>query len=55
MKKLAIFFVSSKNLTTFALAIPKGVLKTSLLEDNAPLAQLVEQLTLNQWVQGSNP
>ena len=21
----------------------------------APLAQLVEQLTLNQWVQGSNP
>ena len=23
--------------------------------DNALLAQLVEQLTLNQWVQGSNP
>lgn len=23
--------------------------------DNAPLAQLVEQLTLNQWVPGSNP
>ena len=22
---------------------------------NAPLAQVVEQLTLNQWVQGSNP
>ena len=22
---------------------------------NAPLAQLVEQLTLNQWVQGSSP
>jgi len=22
---------------------------------NALLAQLVEQLTLNQWVQGSNP
>ena len=22
---------------------------------NAPLAQLVEQLTLNQWVPGSNP
>ena len=21
----------------------------------APLAQLVEQLTLNQWAQGSNP
>ena len=25
-----------------------------VLED-APLAQLVEQLTLNQWVPGSNP
>ena len=24
-------------------------------EGNALLAQLVEQLTLNQWVQGSNP
>ena len=24
-------------------------------ERNAPLAQLVEQLTLNQWVPGSNP
>ena len=24
-------------------------------EMNALLAQLVEQLTLNQWVQGSNP
>ena len=23
--------------------------------DDAPLAQLVEQLTLNQWVPGSNP
>ncbi len=22
---------------------------------NGPLAQLVEQLTLNQWVQGSSP
>ena len=22
---------------------------------NGPLAQLVEQLTLNQWVKGSNP
>ena len=26
--------------------VPKG---------NAPLAQLVEQLTLNQWVRGSSP
>ena len=25
------------------------------LRKNAPLAQLVEQLTLNQWVPGSNP
>ena len=24
-------------------------------DDDAPLAQLVEQLTLNQWVPGSNP
>ena len=24
-------------------------------KENAPLAQLVEQLTLNQWVPGSNP
>ena len=25
------------------------------IHTNAPLAQLVEQLTLNQWVPGSNP
>ena len=25
------------------------------LRKNAPLAQLVEQLTLNQWVPGSSP
>ncbi len=25
------------------------------INKNAPLAQLVEQLTLNQWVPGSNP
>ena len=25
------------------------------IENDALLAQLVEQLTLNQWVQGSNP
>ena len=24
-------------------------------DDDAPLAQLVEQLTLNQWVPGSSP
>ena len=27
----------------------------NLKQQNALLAQLVEQLTLNQWVQGSNP
>ncbi len=27
----------------------------NLERQNALLAQLVEQLTLNQWVQGSNP
>ncbi len=27
----------------------------NLKRQNALLAQLVEQLTLNQWVQGSNP
>ena len=26
-----------------------------MLSNNAPLAQLVEQLTLNQWVLGSSP
>ena len=25
------------------------------VQTHAPLAQLVEQLTLNQWVPGSNP
>ena len=27
----------------------------NVFSGNAPLAQLVEQLTLNQWVPGSNP
>ena len=38
-------FVNSNKSHTFAPAI----------ENDALLAQLVEQLTLNQWVQGSNP
>ena len=38
-------FVSSTKTPTFATAKQKHAL----------LAQLVEQLTLNQWVQGSNP
>ena len=37
-------FVNSNKSHTFAPAI----------ENDALLAQLVEQLTLNQWVQGSN-
>ena len=31
------------------------VVDTIEYNKNAPLAQLVEQLTLNQWVPGSNP
>ena len=34
--------------------IPETVKEAALMEF-APLAQLVEQLTLNQWVPGSNP
>ena len=33
----------------------KDYLCTRKIKTEAPLAQLVEQLTLNQWVQGSNP
>ena len=33
----------------------KPYLCTRKIKDDASLAQLVEQLTLNQWVQGSNP
>ena len=33
----------------------KLVLLHRLKKNNASLAQLVEQLTLNQWVQGSSP
>ena len=34
----------------------KLLFHTFLLEEKyAPLAQLVEQLTLNQWVHGSSP
>ncbi len=29
--------------------------KDTVLVESAPLAQLVEQLTLNQWAQGSSP
>jgi hypothetical protein len=34
-------------------SIPSTLIKNILI--NAPLAQLVEQLTLNQWVAGSIP
>ena len=33
----------------------KVIFLHSQTKGNALLAQLVEQLTLNQWVQGSNP
>ena len=40
-------------------SIPKLATMTAtscvFVAKNAPLAQLVEQLTLNQWVPGSNP
>ena len=37
-------------------SLTKLSLHTFFLErEYAPLAQLVEQLTLNQWVPGSNP
>ena len=32
-----------------------NTLRKTHKKENAPLAQLVEQLTLNQWVQGSSP
>ena len=40
--------------TLFGFEGAAGKWGASALED-APLAQLVEQLTLNQWVPGSNP
>ena len=33
----------------------KDAVSVKLVSAYAPLAQLVEQLTLNQWVPGSNP
>ena len=54
-KKLSFHLVDSKKLTTFALANSERHFRKANSECNAPLAQLVEQLTLNQWVQGSNP
>ena len=33
----------------------KDLLLQPQMRNSALLAQLVEQLTLNQWVQGSNP
>ena len=46
LRFLGKYFVRIKKSATFALAKQKG---------HALLAQLVEQLTLNQWVQGANP
>jgi hypothetical protein len=35
--------------------VADGSIPSTLIELNAPLAQLVEQLTLNQRVEGSSP
>ena len=48
-------FVNSNKSSTFAPAIENDALLAQLDLVDALLAQLVEQLTLNQWVQGSNP
>ena len=50
-------FESARNLKRQnALLAPEGVRrKFDKFIVDALLAQLVEQLTLNQWVQGSNP
>ena len=39
----------------FQCASAGRLVKEQLATEYAPLAQLVEQLTLNQWVQGSSP
>ena len=52
----AIFSETFIDLTSFNDEKLKLLLHTFLLEEKyAPLAQLVEQLTLNQWVHGSSP
>ena len=50
--KLGKMLLSSSSLFSFEGA---GKTPTRKKLRNAPLAQLVEQLTLNQWVLGSNP
>jgi hypothetical protein len=45
--------MSGAKLLSFAMAEPQGFCPTR--KKNAPLAQLVEQLTLNQRVEGSSP
>ena len=40
-------------ISLFSFEGTEGILRKTLMR--APLAQLVEQLTLNQWVPGSNP
>ena len=47
-KKSAKSIANLKIMRTFASVIAKRI-------QNDSLAQLVEQLTLNQWVEGSNP
>ena len=45
LKKITKYFVNSKKSSTFAPAFEK---------EHVSLAQLVEQLTLNQWVESSS-
>ena len=53
-KKLEKNLVVTKIVRTFAPAIRKE-LRTKNKKNDAPVAQLVEHLTLNQGVQGSSP
>ncbi len=56
MKMPELFFYLKKVPFKFCSTDKKEYLCIALQESTvARLAQLVEQLTLNQWVQGSNP
>ena len=51
------FRIKIKNVTAYLLLFEETLTFASAIyrKANALLAQLVEQLTLNQWVQGSSP
>ena len=48
-------FIKNEKISKNPLTFPLFVVIIYPVSKNAPLAQLVEQLTLNQWVQGSSP